>query len=267
MKRGLQTGICLLFGGLLLAGSSVVAQEPVVQTASASIGSANASVELYLPKMAALNEEIAFFADDLPVVADELELNFGGNWGWNAIISPLTASAGRAFRVLYDLTPLVSVGVEAEYLDLEHHLSCGFISEGKSLSMSVDLSAPAGGGLAVLALHSSEFVDLGPWSIDLSGAVGYYNMTAKVERQTQVHGIPAFTQRPEIDATTSAAACGAKASLSVINQISDALSLEISGGWRSLLFKRAVVSFNDPEQRIDLDFSGLTVRVGLSLRF
>ena len=257
----------MLIGALLVVGLAAAAQG--VQTASTTPmrGLASASFELYFPKMEALNAEIIGFQESLSGIAHDLEDTFGGDWVRNARDRRLTASHAEALGVLHSLAPSVAIGVEAEYLALEYRLACDFNSPGKSVLMTIDLSAPAGGALVVLAADSTELVDLGIWSIGLSAGVGYYNMTAKMQKNIQVHGIPAYAAESEMHVTTGVAAWGTKASLSVASRISDALSLEFSAAWRSLTFREIGVNFNDPEQAIDLDFSGLTVSVGMVLRF
>jgi hypothetical protein len=37
--------------------------------------------------------------------------------------------------------------------------------------------------------------------------------------------------------------------------------------WRSLTFNQVAVNFNDPTDKIDLDFSGLCLSFGIALRF
>jgi hypothetical protein len=261
--RGL-TVVALLVVTLGLLG---VAQQAEMSIPMNSLWTVSGGVQLLFPAMTELNQQIVLLDQDIKEVSSSLESLFGENMGLEGWASPVIASTGQFVRLLYRMSPSLSVGIEAEYLALSHHGRYAIDSPDKRVTFDIRLSAPAGGGLGVLCLDSNEFVDFGPWSFLLCAGAGYYNSTVKMEKNIRLTGIDQFTLRDEAYVTTASSAWGSKLNAIVRYEFADALELEFSVAWRSLKFEQLPVNFNDLTDMIDLDFSGLNLSVGIVLRF
>jgi len=261
---GFMVIVLLVIVAVGIVGVAQEAEEPVPPASGWTI---SGGVELFFPRMADLNQQIDFFNQDIREVRSSLESLFDESLTLNGRFSPLTASRGQFARVLYHLTPSFGLGFEAEYLALHHHGKYTITSPDKRVAFAVTLAVPTGGGLAVLCLDSTDLIELGPWSFRFTAGAGYYNATAKMEKQIQLTGIDEFTLRDEADVTVGTSAWGSKLSAVVNHRIADTLILEFSAGWRNLTFQQVAINFNDPADKIDLDFSGLCLSVGIALHF
>lgn len=243
-----------------------VAQEAEMPIPVNSPWTVSGGAQLFFPAMTELNQQIDLFDEDIKEVRSSLVSLYGGMplAGW---ASPVTASTGQFVRLLYGVSPSLSLGIEAEYLALSHHGRYEIFSPDKSVTFDIRLAVPAGGGLGVLCLDSDDLIDLGPWSFQVAAGTGYYNATAKMEKNIQLAGIDQFTLRDEACVTDGASAWGSKVHAIVRHQFADFLALEFSAAWRSLKFEQLAVNFNDPTDMIDLDFSGLSLSFGIVLRF
>ncbi len=265
--KSLRTTAALLI--LVALGLVGTAQETEMPIPVSSPWTVTGGVQLFFPAMTELNQQIDWFNQDIKEVRSSLESLYGESMGLeiDGHVLAVVASTGQFARLLYGVSPSLSVGIEAEYLALSHQGRYMIDSLDKRVTFNIRLSAPAGGVLGVLCFDSDEFVDLGPWSFLITAGAGYYNITAKMEKNIQLTGIDQFTLRDEAYVTGGASAWGSKLNAIVRHQFADSLALEFSASWRSLTFGQLAVNFNDPTDKIDLDFSGLNLSVGIVLRF
>lgn len=258
------TAALLIVVALGLLGAAQETEMPVpVSSAWTVIG----GVQMFFPAMTELNEQIGLFNLDIKEVRSSLVSLYGESMTLDGWVSPVTASRGQFARLLYRVSPFLGVGFEAEYLALSHHGWYEIYSPDKNVAFNVKLSVPAGGALGVLCFNSADIIDLGPWSFRITAGTGYYNATAKMEMQIQLTGIDQFTLRDEAYVTDGTSAWGSKLCAIIGHQFADVLALEFSVAWRNLKFEQLAVNFNDPTDKIDLDFSGLNLSVGIVLRF
>lgn len=263
--KALRTTAALLV--VMALGLIGAAQETEMLLPVSSPWTVTGGVQMFFPAMTELNEQIGLFNLDIKDVRSSLVSLYGESMTLDGWVSPVTASTGKFARLLYGLSPSLGVGFEAEYVSLTHHGGYSIYSLDKGVSLRVRLSAPAGGVLGVLCFDSADLIDLEPWSFRLTAGTGYYNATAKMEKQIQLTGIDEFTLRDEAYVTDGASAWGSKLRAIIRHQFADALALEFSAGWRSLKFEQVAVNFNDPTDKIDLDFSGLCLSFGIVLGF
>jgi len=258
------TAALLIVVGLGLLGA---AQETEMPIPVSSAWTVSGGVQLFFPAMGELNQQIGLFNLDIKDVRSSLVSLYDENMTLEGAVSPVTASTGQFARLLYRISPSLGVGFEAEYLSLNHRGWYEILSPDKSVTFDISLSVPTGGGLGVVCFDSDDLVDLGPWSFRITAGTGYYNATARMEKQIQLTGIDQFTLRDEAYVTDGASAWGSKLCAIVRHRFADALALEFSAGWRSLKFEQVTVNFNDPTDKIDLDFSGLCLSLGIVLSF
>ena len=253
--------VCLGFGVL------VVAQETETPGPVASAWSIIGGVELFFPTMEDLNQQIDFFNQDIIEVARALKTLYDTSMTLDGWFSPLTAGAGWFGQLLYKPFPFMGFGLEVEYLPVYHHGGYAIYSPDKRVAFAVEISVPAAGMLGVLYFDSTDLVDLGLWSFQFQAGLGYYNATAKMEKQIQLTGIDEFTLRDEADVTVGTSALGSKLSFAVEHRFAPDLLLKLSVTSRGLTFRQVGINFNDLTDGIDLDFSGMCLSAGLGLRF
>ena len=248
-------------------GGLVAAQETETPGPVASAWSIAGGAVLFFPAMEDLNQQIDFFNQDIIEVARALKTLYDTSMTLEGWFSPLTAGAGWFGQLLYKPFPFMGVGLEVEYLPVYHHGGYAIYSPDKRVTFAVEISVPAAGMLGVLCFDSTDLVDLGPWSVQLLAGLGYYNATAKMEKQIQLTGIDEFTLRDEADVTVGTSALGTKLSVVVEHRFSPDLLLKLSVATRGLTFKQVEINFNDLADGIDLYFSRLCLSAGLGLRF
>jgi len=278
--------VCLGLGVL------VVAQETETPGPVASAWSITGGAVLFFPAMEDLNQQIDFFNQDIIEIARALKTLYGTSMGIDFFnqdiievaralktlydtsmgidgwLSPLTAGAGWFGQLLYKPFPFMGVGLEVEYLPVYHHeASAIYSTPDKKVAFAVEISVPAAGMLGVLCFDSTDLVDLGLWSFQLLAGLGYYNATAKMEKQIQLTGIDEFTLSDEADVTVGTSALGSKLSFAVEHRFAPDLLLKLSVTSRGLTFRQVRINFNDLTDGIDLDFSGMCLSAGLGLRF
>lgn len=253
--------VCLGLGVL------VVAQEIETPGPVASAWSITGGAVLFFPAMEDLNQQIDFFNQDIIEVARALKTLYDTSMGIDGWFSPLTAGAGWFGQLLYKPFPFMGVGLEVEYLPVYHHGGYIINSPDKRVAFAVEISVPAAGMLGVLCFDSTDLVDLGLWSFQLLAGLGYYNATAKMEKQIQLTGIDEFTLSDEADVTVGTSALGSKLSFAVEHRFAPDLLLKLSVTSRGLTFRQVRINFNDITDDIDLDFSGMCLSAGLGLRF
>jgi len=249
-------------------GVPVVAQEIETPGTVASAWSITGGAVLFFPAMEDLNQQIDYLNQDIIEVARALKTLYDTSMGIDGWLSPLTAGAGWFGQLLYKPFPFMGVGLEVEYLPVYHHKASAIYSTpDKQVAFAVEISVPAAGMLGVLCFNSTDLVDLGLWSFQLLAGLGYYNATAKMEKQIQLTGIDEFTLSDEADVTVGTSALGSKLSVAVEHRFAPDLLLKLSVTTRGLTFKQVGINFNDLADGIDLDFSGMCLSAGLGLRF
>jgi len=253
-----------------IVACGVSGQEVQTPSAVPGVGSpwaVTGGTGLFFPGVKEVNEKIEALRLDMRELRSEIETLVGDDMSLSELMLPVAAGSAAGVRILRNLSGSFSAGFELESLRLHHDGWFLITSPDKRVAVDVELSMTAGGGSAVLSVDSAESGSLDPWAFRITAGGGYYNATVHLEKQIQLHGIDEFGLREEADSVDGASAWGGRLTASVSRRISEAMTVEFSAAWRSLVFRDVRANVLDPTETIDLDLSGLTLSVSLSLAF
>lgn len=218
-------------------------------------------------RMQDLNREIGYFNHDARVVAQTLDDWYAINMSVRGRVPDLNTGLNYYGTVLFSPFPALSVGIGIEFLQAETQGSVDISAKDIGVKFTVDVAAPTIGVYGAVVFDPTNFIDMGPWSIQAKSSFGYYYTEARSEKRIKLTGIEHFTLRDEVDVSIVEQAWGSKATLSVGYRLSPHSTVSCGITSRQLVFKNTGVNFNDLADTVDLDFGGIGIDLEIKLEF